>query len=747
MDLNSSDIAKQLKSLIKTGLYEEIVSLLGPITSHKQIRIIEDKFLCLSEPQVDPVNYAIDCRKERIAIYLVEKAFSLTFTYWEDQAICDDWCYKDHGPDNCPRQYNCSRNAQKHKMDALKLRIDSILQGKGRPGDGLSEPYIDKHMPRTPPPRQTRLRNDQLDGNRQVSDRKESNVSEMAREEVRNHGIRYSTENGGTLLHKHVDKPPVFAYILANHGVPVNVQNNNGDTALHLAVRKGRLDMVQALVQCSADLTVRNKFGRTPVEEAEGSIKSFLQTFEPSVVAAVQHSHYNTMCRLYKRSWCSVHTKVKEGKTLLEWTLERAEGMGPAQMKAGNKTQLKKQADAAKNSFRVLSDYRPTSELIHAVLCEDVKLVRNVLEENPGLSVNVRFRDRLGKTLLSHAIESNNFEIVKLLLENGAHVAQIRVREHEQTDVTVPLYQKALRRDLDPNIVKQLQTILPDSREHEEKDCNGNTPLLRAIEENVDSKMIHWLIKVRGGYSLLDRNCEGFTAREVAHNRGRDSVVKVIDRYIMKELPPIVLRLFPVSFYSGELLNIVDEESEKKEAGDTLEKKLAKTAEEHHMKTWIDVTQTQNQAISLFMAAAHGDVEKIKHLNDANYQDKNGYTALIRAIVFNQLEAAQALCLTRPQYKRIADNCNRYPLHYAYALPKEQGRAFIRLILETDAKEIENRVDKDGRVAAVYGDIRNNTEIRQMLYNARTLDAYGKRGPPLGPWPKDAEKVPAVTEE
>ena len=39
-----------------------------------------------------------------------------------------------------------------------------------------------------------------------------------------------------------------------------------------------------------------------------------------------------------------------------------------------------------------------------------------------------------------------------------------------QTDVTVPLYQKALRKDVDVNIVKLLQTVLPDSREHEEKD-------------------------------------------------------------------------------------------------------------------------------------------------------------------------------------------------------------------------------------------------------------------------------------
>jgi len=32
-------------------------------------------------------------------------------------------------------------------------------------------------------------------------------------------------QNGGTLLHANVGKPRVYTYIMANHGVPVNVQD------------------------------------------------------------------------------------------------------------------------------------------------------------------------------------------------------------------------------------------------------------------------------------------------------------------------------------------------------------------------------------------------------------------------------------------------------------------------------------------------------------------------------------------
>ena len=76
--------------------------------------------------------------------------------------MCDEWCLKDHGPDECPRQYECSKNAEKHNMEALKLLIDSIKQGKCRPGEGLPEPYIEKYMPHTPLPRQQRLRKEKV---------------------------------------------------------------------------------------------------------------------------------------------------------------------------------------------------------------------------------------------------------------------------------------------------------------------------------------------------------------------------------------------------------------------------------------------------------------------------------------------------------------------------------------------------------------------------------------------------------
>lgn len=66
----------------------------------------------------------------------------------------------------------------------------------------------------------------------------------------------------------------------------------DGDTALHIAVRSGLLDSVEALLQCSADLGIRNKVSK---QTAYVDIKSNIQKF--------------VHCEIInkKRGFCMVH--------------------------------------------------------------------------------------------------------------------------------------------------------------------------------------------------------------------------------------------------------------------------------------------------------------------------------------------------------------------------------------------------------------------------------------------------------
>lgn len=49
----------------------------------------------------------------------------------------------------------------------------------------------------------------------------------------------------------------------------------------------------------------------------------------------------------------------QEGKSLLEWTQEKAETL--SDVKPSMKNEYKKEKDTARNSLRILSDFRPTS--------------------------------------------------------------------------------------------------------------------------------------------------------------------------------------------------------------------------------------------------------------------------------------------------------------------------------------------------------------------------------------------------
>ena len=51
---------------------------------------------------------------------------------------------------------------------------------------------------------------------------------------------------------------------LVRIGVPLQAQDKNGNSALHLAAKAGNLVVAKALVDTGANVTARNKHNRTP---------------------------------------------------------------------------------------------------------------------------------------------------------------------------------------------------------------------------------------------------------------------------------------------------------------------------------------------------------------------------------------------------------------------------------------------------------------------------------------------------
>ena len=69
---------------------------------------------------------------------------------------------------------------------------------------------------------------------------------------------------------------------------------------------------------------------------------------------------------------------------------------------------------------------------------------------------------------------------------------------------------------------------------------------------------------------------------------------------------------------------------------------------------------------------------------------------------------------------------NRYPLHYAYALPADQAKGFIRLLLGKDAHEIENRVDKVRRcyIFFIMLSLETNVQCMKMSLKKNKVEMF-----------------------
>jgi len=530
---------------------------------------------------------------------------------------------------------------------------------------------------------------------------------------LQRYGNKFTTKDGWTLLHRSAASTPAHIYVMANNGVPVNVENNNGDTPLHLAARANNYETTEALLQCCADLTIRNKMGQTPTDIATGAIKDLLQKCEPDPITCVTNGYTRELQKHFHKNWCNMECIVKDGLSLLQL----------AMVKVNEDNNLV-------DCCRILQDFRDSSELIHCVLSENVTRLHEILSTRQDYTVNARFKDRNSKTLLSHAIESNNLDVVKMLVSAGARVNGVRVKETGSSAKTVPLFHKCLKSDLQPEIAHFIHSV-QDPGEMLEKDHTGNTALLRAVQEGASDRLIDWLLVADNGLSLVHRNESGMNARELAVSKGRSDIVQTIDKFVLQQRGKFFLVKLPVHFYGLDNLQFTDES-----VGKTLLEVVEDSRDKDDIKALTHYSEIEYRGRKLMEAAANGDLAEVKKLNTGNFQDKNGFTALTRAIVFNKLEVVKYLCVSRPQLKTLPDNSNRYPLHYACCLADEPGRQIIKVLLERKPEDIEKKRDKDGIYPVEYKALRNTSKIDQILSDARNLDAQGRESSPIAPLPE-----------
>jgi ankyrin repeat protein len=313
----------------------------------------------------------------------------------------------------------------------------------------------------------------------------------------------------------------VIVRLLLENGAStsVNVQNTDGQTPLHLAVLIRNESVVRLLLANGADVNVPNKNGSTPMHNAasttnESVVRLLLQSgadlnvpdkyYGETPLHKAVEFSNESVVRLLLQSGANVKAQDKNGKT----PLHRAALIG-------DKSVVRLLLE---NGARVdVQNESGDTPLSFAVITGYKSVTRLLLES--GADVNVQNKN--GETPLHRALKLGSKSVVCLLLEHGADVTV------QNKDGETPLHwvanknNKALWGRLSSEYSEQLDIKPPGT---------DGTHLHSAVSEGNES-MARLLLENGASTSIKMQNTDGKTPLHLAASSGNESVVRLLLEY------------------------------------------------------------------------------------------------------------------------------------------------------------------------------------------------------------------------
>ncbi|XP_027153680.1 protein ACCELERATED CELL DEATH 6-like [Coffea eugenioides] len=337
------------------------------------------------------------------------------------------------------------------------------------------------------------------------------------------------TSTGNTVLHvlaQFCDSAEVARHILAGHFCLLMKKNVHGETALHLAARKGHLGIVRALIAsarhqyphsrfrfpgfdgCKRMLRMANVDGNTALHEA---VRNNFYEVAKLLVQEDPEFHYRPNYAMETPLYLAVEKGYHDIVDLILVTCKSSSYLGP-----GNRTAL--HAAAIRNS--------PEVELI--------------LQKLPNLTTKV---DKFGWNALHYAAKFNHQGVVRQLLSKYKFMAYVTANNDDSmtalhiavTQGHVAVIQELLLHcpDCWERITYKLQNILHLAVKYEQrevlefflqyswaselinqKDSKGNTPLhLYVATKNLD------------GNSLVNHPCVDISAFDNSNSTVLDNIL------------------------------------------------------------------------------------------------------------------------------------------------------------------------------------------------------------------------------
>ncbi|GCC25901.1 hypothetical protein chiPu_0004313 [Chiloscyllium punctatum] len=322
------------------------------------------------------------------------------------------------------------------------------------------------------------------------------------------------------------------AEILLKSGADVNADQENGETAMHVAARHGNLKMIQALIEEGGDLTWQSKVGENPLHVA-------VRHCHLSVVEEILS--YLTNQRSHTEAVACVNQENKTHETPLHYCAHVGNAdvlLEVLKYISSNRIQqvINKQSQNGCSPL-LLAAERGHTEMVKILLLNHARV--DVFDEHGKAGLHlaaenghdqisdillwhkafVNAKTKLGLTPLHLAAQNGYNKLVKLLVET--HAASIDALSLSKR---TPLHLAAGNGQLDV-----CNSLLKMKADVNATDIHGQTPLHLAAE-NDHSEVVKLFLKQKPEL-VTSANIEGSTCAHIAASKGSVAVIKELLKF------------------------------------------------------------------------------------------------------------------------------------------------------------------------------------------------------------------------
>jgi len=525
---------------------------------------------------------------------------------------------------------------------------------------------------------------------------------------------------------------PEVAKLLIDNGANVNITKNLRESSLHWAVEKGYKEVVQLLINKDASLEYRCWGSQTPLH-----------------IAALKGN--KEIVKLLIKKGADVNAKNQHGETALDLANKL------------NNTNVKE-------LLELLTDnqYPLHKAAWYGKIDSNGKIeVAKLLTANPNIKIDEKYKN--DRTALHYAVEEGNIEVVKELIKHGADAnitdsevntpldlatENDQIKKLLQSKIKDKNGRTALHEAVENNDENKVKELIENVTNVNAQNNDGWTPLHIATEKG-HTAVVQLLID--NGADVNIQYKYGSSPLHVAAEKGNIEVVKFLIEHgadiNAKNKHTSVTPLHEAAWNGHEavaqllIAKGADVNAKTKNGATPLHWAAVRGHEAVVSTLFNNGAQNQHGSTALHEAVKNNDENKIKILikknaKIINAKDKNGKTALHHyTILYDNKEIVQFL-IDNGADVNIPDNKEQIALHYtknkeiAELLQlnikrakvdekNEYGRtALHEAIINEDKNEVKDLIekganvnvqDKDGRTALDLAILYDNEEIIQFL--------------------------------